>query len=274
MQRLALLPAHERVHRRALGPPPIWNAPESQSQHQGVEAIADKLRRDQGKPLSDEQEELYGAAIAALGRSPLGRDPKLFGTVLDIAINHCERARAFDWPEGEARERVRRAQDGWESVNSAAHKLAIHFKNLDERTASTRLWAALNKAGMQMSAAHPSKSLHLVFADFLRTLASQRPKRAGGGYQIGPLRVGRFSQKLPSREVVLTLVLAHLFGRAARHDGNGTLKIGVEPITSGSAWEVAADFASAALGKRSVDPSASKKFLREHRGHLYYQAWP
>lgn len=227
-------------------------------------------------PLSDAQEERYGAAIAALKRCPFGRDPKLFGTVLDIAINHCERARAFDWPEGEARKRARTAVDSWKSLSSAAHKLAIHFENLDELVASQRLAAALNRADMRMTSSPATTApQHLLFASFLRALANQVPGRAGRGYQMGPLRVGKSSRKLPHREVVLTLVLAHLFGRAASHDGDGPLKIfNGEPITGGSAWDVAADFASAALDKPSVDPNAAKKFLHEHGSHLFYQAWP
>jgi hypothetical protein len=225
--------------------------------------------------LSNAQKERYGSAIAALERSHLGRDPKLSGAVLDIAVNHCEKARAFDWPEHTTRKRVRAAVDRWKSASSAAHKLAIHLENLDERTASIRLGAALNKVGMQMEAADATKPLHSLFARFLRALANQHPRRADSGYQIGPLRVGKFSQKLPSREVVLTLVLAHLFDRAASHDGHGNLQVRLgEAITSGTTWEVAADFASAALEKPAVDPNAAKKFLHEHGDHLFYQGWP
>ena len=60
----------------------------------------------------------------------------------------------------------------------------------------------------------------------------------------------------------------------ASHEGDGAIKLVVgEPISRGRAWDVAADFASAALGL-SVDLNAPKKFLRDHRGHIFYQAWP
>jgi hypothetical protein len=82
------------------------------------------------------------------------------------------------------------------------------------------------------------------------------------------------SQKLPAREVVLTLVLAHLFDRVASHDNDGVLNLMVgEPISRGRALGVAADFASAALHP-SVDSNAAKKFLHDHRGHLFFEAWP
>jgi hypothetical protein len=116
--------------------------------------------------------------------------------------------------------------------------------------------------------------LHLVFPRLLRTLSKQAPRLRRTGYTIGPLRVGKASQKLPSREVVLTVVLGHLFDRVARH-GDGPLRIVVdEPINKGRAWDAAADFASAALDRPSVDPNAAKKFLTDHRGHLYYDGWP
>jgi hypothetical protein len=249
--------------------------PRSSKSPCAVEATSGQTAPDQGKPLSDAQEERYSAAISALKRSPLGSDPKGFGSALDVAIYHCEKARAFDWPEGKARKRVRKAAGSWNSANSAAHKLAVHFENLDELTGSKRLAAALTKAGMQMRAAQTKESLYLAFARFLRALARQVPRRAGGGYQIGPLGVGKSSQKLPGREVVLTLVLAHLFDRVASNDSDGTLELFLgELISSGSAWDVAADFASAALGEPSVDPNAAKKFLHDHRGHLSYYGWP
>jgi hypothetical protein len=125
----------------------------------------------------------------------------------------------------------------------------------------------------------PTRPLHIEFARLLRALAKQLPRRAapgraGSGYQIGPLRVGKSSQKLPGRGVVLALVLGHLFDRVASHEGDDAIKLVVgEPISRGRAWDVAADFASAALGP-SVDLNAPKKFLSDHRGHIFYQAWP
>jgi hypothetical protein len=241
------------------------------------QAVADAAP-DQVKPLSDAQEEQYGAAIAALKRSALGRDPKDFSAALDVAIHHCEKARAFDWPEGEVRRRTRKAAASWNSANAAAKKLAVHLEDLDDLTGAKRLGFALGRVSMQMKTKTP-EPLHVVFASLLRALANQVPRRAvtrrmDSGYQIGPLRVGKSSQKLPGREVVLTVMLAHLFDRVEKHDGDGVLELVVgEPISRGRAWEVAADFASAALGP-SVDPNAAKKFLHDHRGHLFFQAWP
>lgn len=231
-----------------------------------------------GKPLSDAQEEQYGAAIAALKCSALGRDPKDFNTAVDVAIHYCEKARAFDWPESEVRKRNRKAAASWNSANAAAIKLALHLENLDDLTVARRLAAALGKVGMQMKT-ETAVPLRLVFARFLRALANQVPRRPAtrrmdSGYQIGPLRVGKSSQKLPGREVVLTLVLAYLFDRVSKHDGDGVLELKVgELISGGAAWEAAADFASAALGP-SVDSNAARKFLHDHRGHLFFQAWP
>ena len=189
----------------------------------------------------------------------------------------CEQARAFDWPEGDARKRSRKAAVNWHSANAAARKLAVHFETLDDLTGSKRLAAALAQVGMRMTTkiARPLHSPpHLMFARFLRALAKQSQRRADSGYQIGPLRVGKSSQKLPSREVVLAVVLAHLFDRVANHHGNGALKLIIgEQISRGRAWEAAAVFASAAL-RPSVDPNAARKFLHDHRGHLFYQAWP
>jgi hypothetical protein len=232
---------------------------------------------DQVKFLSDAQKDRYGAAIGALKYSALGRDPKSLSAALDVAMYQCQQARAFDWPEGDVRKRSRKAAVSWRSANAAAFKLAVHFETLDDLTGSKRLAAALAKVGMQMTTdiARPLHSpLHLMFAHFLRALAKQSRRRVDSGYQIGPLGVGKSSQKLPSREVVLAVVLAHLFDRVANHHGNGALRLMVgEPISSGRAWEAAAVFASAAL-RPSVDPNAARKFLHDHRGHLFYQAWP
>jgi len=75
--------------------------------------------------------------------------------------------------------------------------------------------------------------------------------------------------------VVLTLVLAYLFDRVFRHDkATGPLELYADDaITSGAAWEAAAYFADAALGGM-VNCVAAKKFLRDHRGHLYLRSWP
>lgn len=231
---------------------------------------------DQGEALSDAQKERYRAAIAALKRSAFGRDPKSLSAALDVAMYHCEKARAFDRPEGDVRKRSRKAAISWHSANAAAFKLAVHFENLDHLTGAKRLAAALLKANVRMTAELPEnrEPLHLAFARLLRALRKQTPRGVGGGYRIGPLRVGKSSLKLPSREVVLTVLLAHLFDRVASHDGVGVLNVMVgEPISSGKAWDVAADFASAAL-ERSIEPSAARKFLSDHRDHLFYQGWP
>jgi hypothetical protein len=241
------------------------------------QAVADAAP-DRVKPLSDAQEEQYRTAIAALKRSTLGRDPKYFNTALDVAVHHCEKARAFDWPESEVRRRTRKAAASWNSANAAATKLAKHLEDLDDLTGAKRLGFALGRVSMQIRT-KTGGPLHVAFASLLRALAKQVPRRAvtgrvESGYQIGPLRVGKSSQKLPGRKVILTLVLAHLFDRVAEHDGGAVLAlVAGERISAGRAWEVAADFASAALGP-AVDPNAAKKFLRDHRGHLFFQAWP
>lgn len=228
---------------------------------------------DQGRALSDAQRERYGAAIAALKSSGLGSDPKSFSAALDVAMHHCETARAFDWPERQVRERRREVAANWDAVNKAAMKLAVHFEKLDDRVGSARLAAALVRSGMKMKA-QTKVALHLAFAEFLRALAKQ-PRPTDYEDQIGPLRIQKSSRKLPSREVALTVILAHLFDRVATHDGSCELKLLVgEAITSGSVWDVAALFAAAALGEDALDPNAAKKFLSDHRGHLYYQGWP
>jgi hypothetical protein len=225
------------------------------------------------KPISDAQKKRYGPAITTLECSALGRDPKKFATALDVAIHHCEKARAFEWPEGDVRKRMREAASSWNSANAAAFKLAVHFETLDDLTGAKRLGFALGRVSMQMKTG-TAGPLHKEFARLLRALSKQLPRRVDSGYQIGPLRVGKSSQKLPGRGVVLALVLGHLFDRVASHEGDDAIKLVVgEPISRGRAWDVAADFASAALGP-SVDLNAPKKFLSDHRGHIFYQAWP
>jgi hypothetical protein len=146
---------------------------------------------------------------------------------------------------------------------------------LDPLTGTVRLARAFERAGITKVPAPHSKT----FATLLRALAKQLPQRdrksgSDNGYFIGPLHVGKSSRKMPSREVVLTLVLAYLFDRVTKHDGQGLLALCAgDAIESGTAWEVAADFAMAALG-RPVDCVAAKKFLRDHRGHLFLRAWP
>ena len=228
---------------------------------------------DQGRALSGAQRERYSTAIAALKRSVLGRDPKSFSAALDLAMYHCEKARSFDWPESEIRKRRSEVAVNWDSVNMAATKLAVHFEKLDDRVGSARLAAAILKSGLKMRA-QTNGSLHSVFAQFLRALAKQ-PKPTDYEDRIGPLRIQLSSRKLPSRAVALTLVLAHAFDHVANHDGGGQLKLFVgDAITSGSAWDAASLFASAALGEDALEPTTAKKFLSEHRSHLYYQGWP
>lgn len=224
---------------------------------------------------SDLREELYGSAINKLRRSDFGRDLEKFEAALDTAIYHCEQARAFDWPESELRKRIADATAGWNAASTAANKLAWHFEALDELTASSRLAFAFKKAGMQMRVEEEtSEAPHLLFARFLRALGNQVARRSPTEYQIGPLRVVKPSRKLPSPETVLTVLLAHLFGRLASQANASDLKIRLgEPIFSGRAWDVAGDFSLAALA-RSIDSGAAKKFLHDRRGQLYYVGWP
>ena len=235
------------------------------------------LRPNPVKPSLRCTKETVWRAITALKCSALGRDPNL-STALDVAIHHCEKARAFDWPESDVRGRSRKAAVSWHSANAAAFKLAVHFENLDDLTGVKAFGFALLRVSMRMKAEPPETvarpySVRTFIACSCKASTTRLPGR-DSGYQIGPLRVGKSSQKLPGREVVLTVVLAHLFDCVAEHDGDGVLKLMVgEPISRGRAWEVAADFASAALGP-SVDPNAAKKFLHDHRGHLFFEAWP
>jgi hypothetical protein len=229
----------------------------------------------QTDPRYEAEDGLYRAAISALRRCDFSDDAQRFEAVLNTAIYHCERARAFRWPESARRKGVADAIVRWDAANMAAVKLAQHFEGLDELTASKRLALALSKTNLQMRVHPPSsEATHLLFARFLRELGKQMARRADGEYQIGPLRVAQPSRKLPSPATVLTLLLAHFFGRLSKDPCAGSVQIWIgEPISSGRSWEVAADFASAALA-RPIDSVAARKFLRDHRGYLYYVGWP
>jgi hypothetical protein len=238
-----------------------------------MEAMSQQAAGAPTKVLSAAQRERYGAAIAALKHSSLGREPKSLGAALDIAIHHCEKARAFDWSERRVRARRREVAANWDSVNKAAKKLAIHFDKLDDRIGSARLHAAILKSGLKMRP-QTDGALHSTFAQLLRALAEQ-PEPGGYDDRIGPLKIQISSRKLPSRETVLIILLAHLFDRVANHCGHGDLQIEVgEPISNGRALDIAGLFASATLGSGDEDPRAAKKFLHDHRDQLFYAGWP
>jgi hypothetical protein len=237
-----------------------------------IKLIPRVLLPAQIKPLSDAQKERYGSAIGALKRSALGRSPKSFGAALDLAIHHCEKAKAFDWPERHVRTHKRNVADSWGAVNMAATKLAVHFEKLDDCVGSERLDAAIFTSGLQMRS-QSKGSLPKGFARLLHALAKQpRPKDCED--QIGPLGLP-WSRKLPSREVVLTIVLAHAFNRVASHDADCELWLTLDDvIVGGSSWDVAALFAAAALGQDAIDPTAARKFLSTHADCLIYRGWP
>jgi hypothetical protein len=237
-----------------------------------MEAIRQRTAQDSSKKrLSDAQRERYGTAIAALEHLELGGDPKLFGGALRAAIYYCEKARAFDWPERRFRKRRSKVASSWGAANAAADKLAIHFEQLDDRVGSARLHAAILKSGLQMKS---QGTLHVSFAKLLRALAKQ-PKPRSHQEQIGPLKIQISGRKLPSRENVLIILLAHLFDRVAGHHGDGALKIAVgEPISHGRAWDVAAKFVAATFASDGADAGAARKFLHDHSGQLLYAGWP
>src|SRR5262249_60732436 len=91
--------------------------------------------------------------------------------------------------------------------------------------------------------------LPAAFGRSLRALSRQGLKRGDGPRWIGPLRFGTPRRKRPSREVVLTILLAHLFDRVASHHGHGALA-----INKGREWAVAAELAAATLGSDVVGP--------------------
>lgn len=206
------------------------------------------------------------------------RDTDKFEQALALAIRHCEKARAYDWSEAETRQRSSYAKESWGSANAAALNLAKHFETLDPLTGYTRLekaWRQVAKSGIKKMPPPPQGA---IFAALLHALANQvlrteRKGRLDHGYTFGPLRIGKSSRRMPSREVALTVALAHIFNRVVAHEGAQLVLNNGEVIKSGRAWEAAADFASIALDC-VVEANAAKKYLRDHRGHLYLRLWP
>ena len=147
--------------------------------------------------LSEEQRLLYDTAIRALEHS-LGGNPKSFGAALDLAIYHCERARAFHWHERQVRKRRREVAHSWDAVNKAAMKLAVHFEKLDRRIGSERLDAAMFMSDLQIRSRNKGV-LPKAFAHFLRALAKQ-PRPQDCEDQIGPLGLP-WSRKLPAAKL-------------------------------------------------------------------------
>lgn len=222
--------------------------------------------------LSSEQQVRYRIAIAALQSSELGRDPQAFAAALDLAMYHSEKARRFGWPEDGVRAKRREVSETWDVVNKAAVKLAIHFEKLEDQVGLARIDAAVLWSGMKLKAPRRER-LHLSFAAFLRALAKQSAPTETTD-RAGPMRMQQPIRKLPSREVVLTIILAYSFDYVAGHRGAPfQLPIG-GLITSGKEWNVAALFASAALGEDDLDPKAAKKYLSVHETTLYYEGWP
>lgn len=223
---------------------------------------------------SPPSKDLYAVARRTLEKAI--RDSDKFEQALALAIRHCEKARAYDWSEAEIWQLAREAKGSWGSANAAARKLATHFETLDPLTGHMRLtqaWEELGKSGIK-----GTPPLHSsIFIALLRALANQVPraKSKHRGYTFGPLRIGESSRRMPSREVALTVALAHIFDRVVAHNSSRldlSLNNG-EAIKSGRAWEAAADFASVAID-RVVDANAAKKYLRDHRGHLSLRLWP
>jgi len=205
-------------------------------------------------PAKDDR---YASARRALERTALGRDPAKLEAAYALAVRVCEKARTSKWTE---RANAGELVASWAIANTAARKLAEHFETLDTMTGVTRLAVAFDKAGFTRVPPPHGKA----FAKVLRALANQKPRIRNAGYVFGPLKVGKSSRKRPARQIVLTLTLAHLFDRVAAGDHGDAIK-------RGTAWDTAADFATAALGG-NVDAVAAKKFLRDHRGHLAFRA--
>jgi len=225
------------------------------------------MRRSRSEPNDDP----YAYAMQRLKKSI--SDPEKFEQALALAIHHCEKARAYDWSEAEIRQRARDAKGSWDSANAAALKLAQHLEMLDPLTGYVRLeraWSEVAKLGIKKMPPPPQSA---IFVALLRALAKQLPGKGGiRGYNLGPLGVGKPSRKMPSREVALTVALAHIFGRVMAHGGPWPLALNSgEAIKSGRAWDAAAEFASAALGC-TVDADAPKKYSHDHKGHLYFRS--
>ncbi len=227
----------------------------------------------QSKPSKSDAH--YASAARMLAKAI--RDPKKFELALALAISYCEEARAYGWSEAEVRQRARDAKNSWDPAKAAALKLAKHFEALDPLTGYLRLaeaWRQVAELGIKKMPPPPQSK---IFVALLRALASQvlrteRKARVDHGYIFGPLRIGKSSRRMPSREVALTVALAHIFERVMAHKGPELLMNNGEAIKSGRAWEAAADFASAAL-ECVVDANAAKKYLHDHRGHLSLRSW-
>lgn len=222
------------------------------------------------------KDNLYAGARRTLEKAL--RDPDKFSEALGLAIIHCEEARAYDWCEVEIRQRGRDVKKSWDSTNAAALKLAKHFETIDRLTGYVRLSLAWEQVAMSGIKKMPPAPPGAIIAALLRALSNQtlRTERKGWvdhGYTFGPLRIGKSSRRMPSREVALTVALAHIFDRVMAHEGPRVVLRNGETIESGRAWEASADFASAAFGC-AVDANAAKKYLRDHRGHLSLRTWP
>lgn len=227
--------------------------------------------RTKSSPIKD----LYAGPRRTLEKAI--RDPDKFGQAVALAIRYCEVVRAHKWSEGQARQRGREARKSWDSANAAALKLARHFETLDALTGHVRLAEAWNQVANSGTKKMPPPPTSATFAKLLHALAKQvlgteRKGHVGHGYVLGPLGIGRSSRRMPSRGVALTVALAHVFGRVLAYKGPGPLINNGESIRSGRAWEAAADFAMVALDC-VVDANAAKKYLRDHRGHLYLRLW-
>ena len=228
--------------------------------------------RTKSPPSND----LYAGARRTLEQAI--RDPNKFAQAVALATRYCEVVRAHEWSEIEIRQRGREAMKSWDSANVAALKLAEHFETLDPLTGYVRLAEAWNQVAGSGTKKMPPPPTGATFAKLLHALARQvlrtpRKRPVGHGYVLGPLGVGRSSRRMPSRGVALTVALAHVFGRVLAYKGSGPLINNGEAIKSGRAWEAAADFSMAALDC-VVDANAAKKYLRDHRGHLYLRLWP
>jgi len=158
----------------------------------------------------------YGDAINKL-YDQLGDGPA-FEVASDWAIYFCKKVQQKDW----RRQRV----PAWDSVSSAAHKLAIYLEQSDDRIVRGRLLAAAKQSGVALKADSAFRwGLPTAARKFLRAFAQQkephpqqRPSRYVPDdmewYVHSPLAVGFRPNKnivMPRRPLALAVGLTHGF---------------------------------------------------------------
>jgi hypothetical protein len=159
----------------------------------------------------------YAGAAATLRKT--FRRGELFETALFAAVLECEQAQVYKWPEGKRWNTQAEKIQNWQRSSNTAAKLATLVKAWDVWTTALRLQDAAKQTGVILRS-KSNLSGQFALAALLEALSRQKvkkaPKKRPGASSYGPITWSAHNDSRttwPSKGVVFTVALAHLFQR-------------------------------------------------------------